>query len=224
MCGRYALFHKQQDLQRLFDVINPEALAEDAHYNIAPTTNIPLVFLDAQGERRAGRARWGLIPSWVKDPGDWRASTFNARADGVADKPTFRRAFRKGRVLVPASGFYEWQKTNGAKQPHFIERSDGEPLAFAGLMDVWRSEDGARRLVSASIVTTDPNAEMAPLHDRMPVILEPDEFASWLDRDTEPDDAAALLDPAPDGLLAHRPVDRRVNSVANDGPELIAEA
>ena len=224
MCGRYGLFHNERRLQGLFDVVNPQAFALEPRYNIAPTSLVPLVFSDRDERRRAGKARWGLVPHWVDSPASWNASTFNARSEEVRDKPTFRDAFRRGRVLIPASGFFEWKRDEGGKTPHFVRSAHHEPLAFAGLMDVWRSDDGRERLVSCTILTTAPNAEMAPLHDRMPVLLHLDDFDLWLDRSASPDDAQELLEPAPDGDLEAFAVSSAVNRVGNDGPGLIEPA
>lgn len=181
MCGRYAFSHSAADLQALFAVANPDSLEEAARYNIAPTQPVIVVYRNREGLRKARPARWGLIPNWIDDPGAWRAATFNARSEDVARKPTFRQAFKRGRVLVPASGFYEWKREDGGKTPHHIRAQDDRPLAFAGLMDVWRDrKGGGEPLVSCTILTTASRGRLVDLHDRMPVVVPPGEFEAWL--------------------------------------------
>jgi putative SOS response-associated peptidase YedK len=161
-----------------------------------------------------------LIPSWAKDPkvGD---RMINARAESLADKPAYERAFRRHRCLVPAEGFYEWQRRGSRKQPMFIHRRDGEPMAFAGLWAAWRDANG-EWLRSCAIVTTNANNTLAPLHDRMPVVLEERDWDRWLDPGSGDVDALAhLLQPASDDLLVAYPVGTAVNSADNDGPELV---
>lgn len=221
MCGRYTIYHGEDELQDLLGVLNAGAWALEPHYNIAPTALVPIVFLSRAGERLAGRARWGLVPRWVDDPAAWRASTFNARSEEAAGKPAFREAFRRGRVLIPASGFYEWQR--GTKVPHHIRLGGGEPFAFAGLMDVWRSRDGARRLVSCTILTTRANDRLAGLHHRMPVIVRPDEYGAWLDREVPPEELGEILQPFPDEAVEAYPVSTDVNSGRGNSPSFIEE-
>ena len=163
-----------------------------------------------------------MIPSWAKDPkvGD---RMINARADSLADKPAYERAFRRHRCLVPAEGFYEWHGRGSRKQPMFVHRRDGEPMAFAGLWAAWRDEaSDTDWLRSCAIVTTNANNTLAPLHDRMPVVLEERDWDRWLDPDSGDVDALArLLQPASDDLLVAYPVGTAVNSADNDGPELV---
>lgn len=221
MCGRYAFSHSLDDLQALFQVVNPEALAGTSSYNIAPTKSVTIVFRSRDGSRKAGRARWGLVPHWVKDPTEWRASTFNARSEDAAKKPTFRQAFRQGRVLVPASGFYEWRREDGVKIPYHVRARGGEPLAFAGLMDVWRSKNSDERLVSCAILTTASSGSLRDLHDRMPVIVPEQEFEHWLSSE-EPGEALdrVLGAGGHDDLEVYR-VTTEVNSSRDDRPEFI---
>ncbi len=193
-------------------------------YNVAPRAEMPMV------RRREDRTvlsnlRWGLVPSWAKDPkmGD---RLINARAEDVADKPAFRTAFARRRGLVPADGFYEWQPRPGQKkkQPMFVHRRDGEPMAFAGLWEVWRDRNAgedADWLRTFAIVTTRPNDLLAPIHDRMPVILPEAAWDTWLDPEAEPAVLESLLVPAPDDSIAVYPVSLLVNSADNDGPELV---
>ena len=186
-------------------------------YNIAPGDDLPAIENDAPEEIRF--PRWGLVPSWVDDVEDWPAP-INARAETVAEKPAFRGAFSNRRCLVLADGFYEWKGTRGSKQPYRVVRQDGEPFAMAGL---WESrEQNGQSVQTTAIITTDANETLRPIHDRMPVILDPDEERDWL----EGDDEAALhdlLDPAnPDALRAY-PVSTAVNNPGNDSPAVIEE-
>jgi putative SOS response-associated peptidase YedK len=178
---------------------------------------------DDRRRRYLSELRWGLIPSWAKDPkvGD---RMINARSESLADKPAYERAFRRHRCLVPAEGFYEWQRRGSGKQPMFIHRRDGEPMALAGLWAAWRDENDSEAdwLRSCVIVTTNANDTVAPLHDRMPVVLEERDWDRWLDPEPGDVDALArLLAPADDDLLVAYPVDTRVNNADNDGPELV---
>jgi putative SOS response-associated peptidase YedK len=237
MCGRYASSRRPEDLIEEFEVVDnrvPQALNPD--YNVAPTKEVYAVVerppsKEAKADSGEGRPAerqlraltWGLIPSWAKDPkvGD---RMINARAESLADKPAYERAFRRHRCLVPAEGFYEWQRRGSGKQPMFIHRRDGEPMALAGLWAAWRdgNEDDADWLRSCVIVTTSANDTVAPLHDRMPVVLEERDWDRWLDPEAGDVDALArLLLPAADDLLVAYPVGNRVNSADNDGPELV---
>ena len=234
MCGRYASSRRPEDLVEEFEIDRSEvkeALAPD--YNVAPTKQVYAVVErpsaeDAEGqagpERQLRTVKWGLVPFWAKDPAIGN-KMINARADGLADKNAYRHAFRKKRCLVPADGFYEWRKTAGekAKQPFYIHRADGEPLALAGLWEEWRpSKDSDERLRSTTIITTTPNELMATIHDRMPVILPPSAWEAWLDPDNaDLETLGKLLVPAPDGLLTMHPVSKDVGNVRNQGAHLI---
>lgn len=222
MCGRYVLKEPLDLLQRLFAYSSSEIRQLRPRYNIAPTTKIPVVRCAADGTRELVEVRWGLIPSWANDPAKL-PPMINARSESVAAKPSFRTAFKSRRCLIPASGYYEWQKRGtGPKQPFYFHRPDDEPLAFAGLWECWRPLEGDT-IVSAAIVTCAANAKFAPIHDRMPVIL-PDEKSreDWLSpRPLDETAAADLMRPAPDGLLEARPISTRVNSVRNDDPSLV---
>jgi putative SOS response-associated peptidase YedK len=208
-------------------------------YNIAPTQDVLVIRAEPKsGEREGAMLRWGLIPVWAKDV-QGGPPLINARAESVADKPTFRHALRRRRCLIPADGFFEWQQTpgvtsRGRKQPHLIHRSDDGVLAFAGLWDSW-IEKGPKhasrgpskreplRIESCTIVTTAANAMLAPLHDRMPVILSPGDYALWLDPAVrEPEAVAHLLVPYEGDELVAEPVSMHVNRVANDDPECVA--
>ena len=221
MCGRFALYSDPFTLARRFEA---EALPElRPRYNIAPTQNIPIVREEGE-KRRFALARWGLIPHWAKDM-KIGYSTINARAETVAEKPAFRNAFRHRRCLIPADGLYEWQviPDSKVKQPWFIALRDREPMAFAGLWERWRSPEG-EELESCSIIVTDANEIMRPIHDRMPVILAPEDWDAWLETDAK--DAQALqnmLKPYPAEGMAAWPVSTKVNSPRNDSVECMAQ-
>jgi putative SOS response-associated peptidase YedK len=191
-------------------------------YNVAPTQEVAAVLLES-GERRLEMLRWGLIPSWADDP-QIGSRMINARSETAAEKPSFRTAFRKRRCLIPADGFYEWQKTGNGKQPYYIHMKDGSPFVFAGLWETWGG-DGKDEIRSCTILTTDPNELIAPIHNRMPVILYPENYELWLDPDVrEVDLLSSLLGPYPEDAMEAYPVSRRVNSPANDEPSCIEPA
>ena len=221
MCGRYAISHTAGDLQSLFDVVNPQDFAVEQRYNIAPTQLVPMVFRNREGERSAGNARWGLVPGWVKNPSDWKASTFNARSEEVANKPTFRNAFKRGRVLIPASGFYEWKREGGSKTPYHIRKRNGEPLAFAGLMDIWRDRESDDRLVSCTILTTASAGPIEELHNRMPVMVAKEEFDTWLSGDDSEAALQEVLASPPLDEIELYPVSSAVNNTRNDDPSFV---
>jgi putative SOS response-associated peptidase YedK len=224
MCGRFTSRTPASDLAEWFGA--EEVVASDLgeRFNVAPTDEVYAV-AEAGDVRRLGTFRWGLIPFWSKDA-KGGAKMINARAEGLLDKPAFKRAFERKRCIVPADGFYEWERLGGSKQkqPWYIARADGKPMAFAGLWDSWRptkdSDEGKIR--SCTIITGEPNDKVARLHDRMPVMLPPEVWDAWLDPDF--DDLGALhamLVPAPAELLELVPVSTAVNTVTNDGPELV---
>jgi len=238
MCGRFTLRTPPAVLIEHFDLNvrgDRQLPLFEARYNIAPTQDVLVVRADpADGHRVAAMLRWGLIPSWSKS--DKVASgppMINARAETLAEKPTFRTAYRRRRCLIPADGFYEWQQSPGAargkKQPFYIRRPDNAPFAFAGLWEKWTQRpsepptEGELTIESCTIVTTSANSTLRDLHDRMPVILAPGDYATWLD--TKIEDPGALehmLAPCGDGELVAEPVGTHVNKVANDDPGCIA--
>ncbi len=220
MCGRFALYTPKEAVVRLFGLQAVPDLR--ARYNIAPTQSVLAVREDEPGTREALMLRWGLVPFWAKDPAIGNRM-INARGETVAEKPAFRQAFRRRRCLIPADGFYEWQKVPGGKQPWFIGARDDALLAFAGLWERWDARGTEEPLESCTIITTAANATLAPLHDRMPVILHSGLWDSWLSGTTGAADLSGMLRPASNQLLAARPVSRRVNSPANDDPGLLAE-
>jgi putative SOS response-associated peptidase YedK len=216
MCGRYVITSTMEAIRRLFEV--PESLNLQPRYNVAPTQQVPVVRRLDDG-RHLAQLRWGLIPSWAKDA-SMGARMINARAETVAEKPAFRSAFRQRRCLVVSDGFYEWRKLpDGAKQPYFITLEAGGPFAFAGLWETWRSPDG-ERVESCTIVTTGANEKLVELHDRMPVIVAPEDYDLWLaggDRDA----LEALLRPCPAALMTFFPVNRKVNNARFDDPSCL---
>jgi putative SOS response-associated peptidase YedK len=215
MCGRFLLNSPLAQLQGQFGFGERPNLAP--RYNVAPTQTVPIVRPRANGqERELAMVRWGLVPFWAKDL-SIGSRMINARAEGIAEKPAFRAAFKQRRCLVPADGFYEWRKVAGGKQPMLIRLRSGESFGFAGLWETWRGPEGP--VETCTIVTTGPNAVTAPIHDRMPVILDPAEYGRWLDP-SQPD-AQALLRPCPDDWLEAFPVSTRVNSPRHDSADLI---
>jgi putative SOS response-associated peptidase YedK len=218
MCGRFTLRTTPQEVAKAFQVAVADVPLFSPRYNIAPTQQVLAIRLQ-NGKRRASFHHWGLIPSWAEDP-KIGYRMINARADGVAAKPSFRSAFKKSRCLVVADGFYEWQKTGSAKQPVFIRLKQDRPFAFAGLAEHWCRDDTA--IDSCTIITTDPNEMMAGIHDRMPVILSPDDYDLWLDPEFEgKEKLQSLLRPHPaDGMTAYA-VSTLVNSPNNEDPACV---
>ncbi|HYU39900.1 MAG TPA: SOS response-associated peptidase [Acidimicrobiia bacterium] len=226
MCGRFVQVSSPDLLVERFGVDEVATPRHEPSYNVAPRATVYAVrdrVVEDTRRRYLSELRWGLVPSWAKDPrsGD---RMINARAESLADKPAYQRAFQKHRCLLPADGFYEWQPRGRRKQPMFIHRRDGEPMAFAGLWAAWRdaNDPDSEWLRTCAIVTTNANDTLAPLHDRMPVVLEARDWQRWLDPAVEDDDAlGSMLVPAADDLLVAYPVGTAVNSADNDGPELV---
>ena len=215
MCGRYMITSAREAIKRVFDV--PTLFELAPRYNVAPTQNVPVVRLE-EGECELVMLRWGLIPSWAKDP-EIGNRMINARAETVAEKPSFRAAFRRRRCLVVADGFYEWQKRpHGPKQPYYITVGNGGPFGFAGLWERWSDPIEDYPVESCAIVTTAANDLLKPIHDRMPVIIGPSDFDAWLDTSGNPAIAQALLAPYPAERMSARPISRRINKVKNDDP------
>jgi putative SOS response-associated peptidase YedK len=221
MCGRIALYDEPDQVARVLDA----RLAVDLEgwrpaWNVGPSRTILGVAPDRDGRRVLDAYRWGLVPSWVKDPSTIK-NTFNARAESVPTKPMYRYAFENWRILVPVDGFFEWEQLRtGKKQPHYFTRGDGQPLVFAGLQARWRGAEGTE-LHTATIITGQAGPDMDGIHDRQPVVLNPDVWDRWLDRANHDREALTQLLHPPAGVLRHWPVDPAVGSVRNDGPELI---
>jgi putative SOS response-associated peptidase YedK len=217
MCGRYTLTSAPEAIRALFRYAEQPNFPP--RYNIAPTQPIPIVRL-VEGKREFALVRWGLLPSWVKDPKAF-SLLINARGESVLDKPAFRAAMKYRRCLIPADGFYEWQKAGTRKRPFYVRAKDGGPLAFAGLWECWTGPNG-EELGTAAIVTTRASHALSPIHERMPVVVPPEAFNLWLDcKAVDAETAAALIAPARDDLLEAHEIAAAVNRVANDTPALI---
>jgi putative SOS response-associated peptidase YedK len=217
MCGRYSL-HTHPEVVALYFQLGlvPEIAPR---YNITPGTSVLIVRQDPAKGRLADLYRWGLIPSWAKDPAIGNKLA-NARGETVAEKPSFRSAFKRGRCLIPASGFYEWKKVAGRKQPYYVRPVGADLFAFAGLTERWMGPDGP--VHSCTIITTDANDLMRDIHDRMPVIIAPEDHAAWLDPGNQATEKLkALLKPCPSERMAAHPVSPRVNTPKIDEPALI---
>ncbi|MCJ7436175.1 MAG: SOS response-associated peptidase [Acidimicrobiia bacterium] len=255
MCGRFVSTSSPTELAEQFVVDEVAVANAEPNYNVAPRAKV-MVVRERSGDERSGgersggerseveqeehrvlsRVRWGLVPSWAKDPGIGDR-LINARAETVAEKPAYRSAFAKRRCIIPVDGFYEWKvvgppsspKGRPKKQPIYIRRRDDEPMAFAGLWEAWKvpegvdaPDDGDGWLRSCVIVTTGANALLAPVHDRMPVVLPASAWGQWLDPGEHDRDAlGALLAPAPDEWFEAHPVSTRVNRVVNNDPGLL---
>lgn len=222
MCGRYTLIANEEAIRLLFELPAFDERLVVPRYNIAPTQPVVVVRQGPKG-RELVPMRWGLIPWWAKDPKSLPLM-INARAESLTKKPAYRDAFKYRRCLVPASGFYDWQKRgSGTKQPYAVLPADRSPIAFAGLWETWHSADGSE-IDTAVIITTDANQLLMPIHERMPAVIEPQDFERWLSPQTTPEQAATLLKPAREDLFALTPVSALVNSVDNDDPRLLDEA
>ena len=216
MCGRYAITTAPEAIRALFRY--PELPNFPPRYNVAPTQPVPIVRM-FEGQRQFALVRWGLIPSWVKDPRAF-SLIINARAELVLDKPAFRNGMKYRRCLFPADGFYEWKRDGERKQPYFVRLKSGGPLAFAGLWESWTGPNGEEQ-ESAAIVTTTASRSIAHIHDRMPVILSPEAFDFWLDPKVDAQTASAAIQPAKDALIECYEVSSAVNRTANDSAKLI---
>ena len=223
MCGRYLLKAPADALRRAFGFVEQPNLMP--RYNIAPTQEVPVIRerREPKSERTLQLLRWGLIPYFAEDM-KGGAKLINARSEGIAERSSFREAFRKRRCLVPVDGFYEWRTEGKLKQPYLIQRRDREPFAFAGLWERWspKAQLMDRPYIdSFTIVTTGANALLTALHERMPVILAPEDYARWLDRSSSAAELKSLLKPEAKDVLAYVPVSTRVNAAAPDDAGLI---
>jgi putative SOS response-associated peptidase YedK len=240
MCGRIALYSEPDFLARIFDAQLALDVGTDGRpsWNVGPMRTVLAVAPVAGSgategvpvRRELGRYKWGLVPTWAKDP-SMGNRTFNARAETVASKPSFRAAFTARRLAVVADGFYEWKPGTGtAKQPYYFTRADGRPLALAGLWEQWwggtggpdAAEGDRPPLRTCTVITTEAGPDMGDIHHRMPVVLEPEVLEEWLDpANRDKPELESLLVPSPGGTLVHRAVGREVGNIRNDGPELI---
>jgi putative SOS response-associated peptidase YedK len=230
VCGRYVLATSLPVLASYFDADYGRELEElPPSWNVAPTDVVPALTADADGARRIAHYRWGLVPSWSKGL-SYGANTINARAESIATKPSFRSAFRSRRCIVPADGYFEWATTpSELKQPYYLLRADGAPLAFAGLWEAWPAPVSPGQpthwVHTCAIVTTAASSDVDAVHHRMPAILEPGDASSrWLDPELhDRDELEALIRPAPAGTLLRRRVSSAVGNVRNNGAQLLDE-
>ena len=221
MCGRFASKGSAKDIEKEFKVGKLNKLKFAPRYNIAPSQTIPAI-LETDGARTAQELRWGLIPSWAKDDAIGN-KLINARAETLSEKPSFRNAFRSHRCIIPASGFYEWAKKGAsAKQPFYFYLKEKPVFGFAGLWEEWLDKQSGELVETCTIITTEANEVLEPVHDRMPVILKAEDYDRWLDeklKDTA--ELQSLLVPYPADEMASHAVSRAINNPAYDAPELI---
>ena len=219
MCGRYALYAETEELIAVFAVQRDAATPHlEQRYNVAPTQDVPIVVAE-HGARRLRLVRWGLVPSQWSTPDERRAPLINARAESVASRPVFRHAYARSRCLIPASGFFEWRRADGVRQPYFVTIDSDGPLAFAGLHDVWQRDDQPP-IPSCTIITVPPNALVAGLHDRMPALLTGEDWEPWLDSAAPREALRTLLRPAEVRLVIY-PVTPRMNHHAYEEPDAV---
>ena len=225
MCGRYAITLPPEAVRAFFRYAEQPNFPP--RYNIAPTQPVPVVRMERQPDGSQQRhfvlMRWGFLPGFVKDPKDFPL-VINARGESVAEKPSFRNAFKRRRCIFIADAFYEWKRYGSGKgappaQPYLFRRRDGAPMALGGLWESWTGPNG-EEMDTACIVTTSANGPMSAIHDRMPVILEPQDFDLWLDGDAEPAEVSALVKPSADDVLELYAISTDVNRVANDNPQV----
>lgn len=217
MCSRFSLTSTPEALRACFVYGNKPVFPP--RYNISPTDPVPVIRVGRDGVRELQLMRWGLIPGWVKDPGEF-STLINARSETALEKPSFRNAMRRRRCLIPADGFYEWSGPKDHRKAFHIRSLTGEPMGLAALWEHWQGADGSE-METVTILTTEPNETMAEIHNRMPAILSRDDFSTWLDCEgTSPDEAAALLKPAPDDLLEVVEVSPRINNPGDDAREV----
>ena len=221
MCGRFTQKANKQHIAKEFSIESFQDSLLKPRYNIAPMQIIPAV-LEAGDERIISGLKWGLIPNWSKDD-TFAAKLINARAESIAEKPSFRDAFRNRRCIIPASGFYEWdKKSSGAKQPFYFYLKEKEVFGFAGLWEEWLDKASGELVETCTIITTEANRVLEPVHDRMPVILKPESYDQWLDeKQADTNKLQNLLVPYPAKEMASHAVGKAVNSPSNDSSELI---
>jgi putative SOS response-associated peptidase YedK len=219
MCGRYEVHTPVEDIARRFDAaLTEEASALAPRYNVAPSLKIPAVRV-RRGARELAALTWGLVPNWAKDLSGTKP--INARAEALFDKPMFRTAIRRHRCLIPADGFYEWQQRPSGRQPWHIGMVDGGVFAFGGIWEFWARPE-QEPVVSCAIIVTAANELVEKIHERMPVIVAPEDYARWLDLELQdPGEIGKMLTPYPAELMQAYPVSTSVNNVKNEGPELV---
>lgn len=221
MCGRYLLEPRQPQVVGSF--FGLEETDFGTRWNVAPTQEMPVVRLDEEGKRQVARLRWGLIPSWSKEAAVGQRM-INARAETVAEKPSFRSAWKSRRCVVPATGWYEWQAVEAGKQAWLLRRADAEFTPFAGLWESWQDPAGGRVLETFTILTTEAVPELASVHNRMPVVLEPEDFGAWLGDGGALPDLAALCRPRPGRSWIQTAVSARVNNPRHESPDCVEPA
>lgn len=216
MCGRYTLTKPLEEIEFHFSPILIK-LEYQQRFNIAPTQQLPIV-IQKDKQRQLVSMTWGLVPSWAKDP-SFGARMINARGESVHEKPSFRSSFKHQRCLVPADGFIEWAKQGKEKVPHYVHLKNQGLAAFAGIWSEWKKQES--HLITYSIITTQANDLLLPIHERMPVILSTQDYSTWLDPKTDQEVLRSLLVPFPDDLLTFRHISKAVNSAKNDRPEVL---
>lgn len=219
MCGRFTLSQPSDAIASAFNL--PEIPSLEPRYNIAPTQLIPAILTTpGQNDKHLQMLYWGLIPSWAKDA-SIGAKMINARAETASEKPSFKNALKRRRCLIIADGFYEWQRQDGKKQPYYFRLESGQPFAFAGLWENWHSSEG-ETITSCTILTTEANDLLRPIHDRMPVILDAKDYDTWLDPEVQkPELIQPFLHPYPAKLMHSYAVSTKVNNPKNNTPECI---
>lgn len=222
MCGRFTLIAEPEKLQEIFDISDIQNCRLEAKYNIAPTQMVATILVNSDSKQRECQLlRWGLIPSWAKDA-KISARMINARGETLAEKPSFRSAFKHRRCLVLADGFYEWKRLETKKQPYYFQLKNKQPFAFAGLWEEWQSADEIK-ITSCTIITTDANELLQPIHHRMPVILQPEDYDEWLDpQQNKTETLQQLLHPLESEKMTMTAVSTRVNNPHHNNPECIA--
>ena len=218
MCGRFTREYTWAQIYAMYSLIPGSPISNfQPRYNICPTTEVDVI-VSGDGGRIYAPVRWGLIPAWWnKSPKEFKLTTFNARAETIAEKAMFRDSFKRRRCLMPASGYYEWQNTPEGKQPYYFTRADGQPMTIAAVQDGWIDPATSQAVRGAAMVITESNKFVADIHDRMPVILEAKDFEQWERGDVK--DAAELMKPAGENVLQKWPVSKRVNSSRADGDD-----
>jgi len=222
MCGRFTKTVEKVQIKKEFQVADDDIADDSMRYNIAPSQMIEVVYTPSS-ERLLSTLKWGLVPHWAKDPAIGNRM-INARAETLSEKPSFREAFKSRRCIIPASGFYEWQKKNssGAKQPYYFYLKEREVFGFAGLWESWIDKETGEELETCTIITTEANRVLEPVHDRMPVILQAENYDLWLDvKEKSTNKLQNLLVPFPANEMASHAVSRNVNVPATDSAELI---
>ncbi|HKJ45178.1 MAG TPA: SOS response-associated peptidase [Balneolales bacterium] len=221
MCGRYTLFSDKEEIEETFGVSSDENELFKVNYNVAPGTINPVILMPRPDVRDLGGFKWGLIPSWAEDE-RVGYKMINARAETLLEKPSYRKPFQRQRCIIPANGFFEWQTIYKQKTPFYVRTLDQDLLGFAGLYEKWVSKDKKKTVYSYTIITTEANALLQPLHDRMPVILERKNYDQWLDPvNSDTEELNKMINPYPTERMAIYRVSQDVNDAKNNGPELI---